>query len=77
MLTTLAGNILTQAGLWILLMLIWQPYWPIFLVAEVVIWIVEGLLMALPANHLTLVEAMRLSLWMNLVSFGVGLVLPV
>lgn len=75
----LAGNILTQAGLWALLFLIsvWR-YWAILLTAEMGIWAVEGLLLAfIPANRLSLCEALRLSLWMNLISFGVGLTLPV
>ena len=78
LLTTLVGNILTQAGLWALLLLIWRPYWLILLTAEVGIWVIEGLLLAvLPANRLLLAEAMQLSLWMNLASFGVGLALPI
>jgi hypothetical protein len=78
LLTGLLGNVLTQVGLWALLFLAARPYWPILLSAEVGIWAVEGLLLALiPANHLALPEALRLSLWMNLISFGVGLVLPV
>ena len=53
-------------------------HWMILLTAEVGIWAVEGLLLAIiPANRLALREALRLSLWMNLISFGVGLALPV
>lgn len=79
LLTSLAGNILTQAGLWtLLLMIAVRRYWAILLTAEVGIWAVEGLLLAvIPTNHLSLREALRLSLWMNLISFGVGLMLPV
>jgi hypothetical protein len=77
-LTGLAGNLLTQAGLWALLLLVVRPYWLVLLTAEVGIWAVEGLLLAvIPTNNLTLPEALRLSLWMNLFSFGVGLALPV
>ena len=79
LLTSLAGNILTQAGLWALLLLIpVRLYWPILLTAEVGIWSVEGFLLAvIPANRLTLRQAFQLSLGMNLISFGVGLALPV
>lgn len=79
LLTSLAGNILTQAGLWALLLLIAvRLYWAVLLAAEVGIWAVEGLLLAaMPANRLTPRAALRLSLWMNLISFGVGLALPV
>ena len=79
LLTGLAGNILTQAGLWALLLLLAvRRYWAILLTAEVGIWAVEGLLLAvIPANRLPLREALRLSLWMNLISFGIGLTLPV
>jgi hypothetical protein len=79
LLTGLAGNILTQAGLWALLLLIpVRTYWAILLTAEVGIWALEGLLLAvIPANRLTLRAALSLSLWMNLISFGVGLALPV
>jgi len=79
LLTGLAGNVLTQAGLWALLLLIAvRPYWAILLIAEVGIWALEGLLLAvIPANRLTLREALRLSLWLNLISFGSGLALPV
>lgn len=74
----LAGNILTQTGLWALLLIAVRRYWAILLTAEVGIWAVEGLLLAfIPANRLPLCEALRLSLWMNLISFGVGLTLPV
>ena len=76
--TGVAGNILTQTGLWALLLIAAQHYWTVLLTAEVGIWAVEGLLLALiPTNRLPLREALRLSLWMNLVSFGIGLMLPV
>lgn len=79
LLTGLAGNILTQAGLWALLLLIAvRHYWAILLTTEMGIWAVEGLLLAvIPANRLSLYAALRLSLWMNLISFGIGLTLPV
>ena len=79
LLTGLAGNILTQAGLWALLLLIAvRHYWTILLTAEVGIWAMESLLLAvIPANRLSPFEALRLSLWMNLISFGIGLMLPV
>ena len=77
-LTGLAANVLTQGLLWSLLWLLVRPYWVILLAAEVGIWFLESLLLAaLPSNRLRLGEAMRLSLWMNLVSFGAGLFLPV
>ncbi len=78
LLTVLAANLLTQAALWALLWLLARPYWVILLFAEVGIWLVEGaLLAAIPANRLRPTEALRLSLWINLASFGAGLLLPV
>lgn len=79
LLTALAGNLLTQTALWTLLLLIAvQHYWLTLLIAEGVIWLTEGALLALvPTNRLRLHDALRLSLWMNLISFGVGLTLPV
>ncbi len=76
-LTGLAANLLTQLALWAALGLLVRPYWAILLPAEIAIWLVEGLILAAPpCNHLRLAEALRLSLWMNLVSFGVGLMMP-
>jgi hypothetical protein len=78
LLTGLAGNNLTQAALWTLLFFLSRPYWPVLLSAELVIWLVEAaILAAVPSNRLTPAEAAWLSLWMNLSSFGVGLLLPV
>jgi hypothetical protein len=74
----LAGNLLTQAALWALLLLVPRPYWLVLLPAEVAIWLAEAaLLAAVPSNRLSPAEAARLSLWMNLSSFGMGLLLPV
>ena len=78
LLTALIANVLTQTALWVLLWFLVRPYWMVLLVAEIGIWAIESLvLQALPSNQLRLAEAMRLSLWMNLISFGLGLVLPV
>lgn len=48
------------------------------LIAEFLIWIVESLMLyAVPANQLALKSAIFLSLKMNLMSFALGLFLPI
>ena len=77
LLTGLCGNLITQALLWIVLSIFFQHYLAALLIAELLIWIMEGLLLHLvPTNQLRFTGAMFLSLTMNLVSFGVGWFLP-
>ncbi len=75
--TGLCVNVLTQMGLWMVLTLFPRPYFPVLLCAEILVFAAEGAwLAAFPSNRLTLGEAWRLSLLRNLVSFAVGLLLP-
>ena len=76
--TSLLANLITQSLLWMALSTFFQQYLITLLIAEILIWIVEGLLFyAIPANHLDLKRAFLLSLGLNLVSFVPGLFLPV
>lgn len=78
LLTSVLGNVITQSLLWIALGVFFQHYLATLLVAEILIWILEGLLLAsIKANCLRLTEALLLSLLMNVTSFGLGWFLPV
>ena len=78
LLTSICGNLITQSFLWIVLNLFFQTYLVTLLLAEILIWIVESLLLySIPANHLSFKQAALLSLGMNLSSFVLGLFLPV
>lgn len=71
-------NLLTQACLWLTLLMFDEPYLAVLMVAEVFIWLAEGVLLSwLAGEWLSLRAAMALSAGMNLTSFGVGLLLPV
>jgi hypothetical protein len=60
------------------LLTFWRHYVLALLLSEVGVWAVETLILTnVRSNMLTLGEAARLSLAMNLTSFGIGLVLPV
>lgn len=77
LITGLCVNVLTQAGLWGILMLFPRPYLPILIGAEILILFVEGLwLAAFPGNRVNISEALRLSLLRNLASFGTGWFIP-
>jgi hypothetical protein len=76
--TSVVANLITQSMLWIVLNLFFQHYLVALLIAEVLIWMIESLLLyRFPANQLGLPEAVLLSLLMNLASFVVGWFLPV
>lgn len=78
LLTSIVANLVTQAGLWIALCLLFQHYLAVLLVSEVLIWASESLMLwSVSANRLSLREAMWLSLLMNGTSFGLGCWLPV
>ena len=71
-------NLLTQSLLWIVVNLFFRQYLITLIVAEFLIWILEGsLLYFVRANRLRFREALLLSLGMNLASFGIGWFLPV
>lgn len=77
-LTASLANLLTQALLWLALTTFYRAYLPTLLLAEAGIWLLEAALLRLvPANRLAWDEALRLSLGMNLFSFGLGWLLPV
>lgn len=78
LLSSICINILTQSLLWLGLNLFFQHYIAALIIAEVLIWGVEGsLLYAIPANQLQVKDAILLSLIMNLMSFGLGWFLPI
>lgn len=78
LLTASLANLLTQSLLWLALIVFYRAYLPTLFLAEVGIWLLEGLaLRIIPANRLSWREALILSLGMNLASFGVGWFLPV
>lgn len=69
---------MTQSLLWIGLSVFFQNYLSTLIVAEILIWGLEGLILSFnPANQLRLTEALLLSLAMNVTSFGLGWFLPV
>jgi hypothetical protein len=64
--------------LWIALNLFFQNYLVTLFLSEILIWIAESLLLySIPANQLSIKEAILLSLEMNLTSFTLGWFLPV
>ena len=76
--TSICGNLMTQSLLWIVLHLFPQHYLVVLFTAEILIWILEGLLFySIPANQLHLTEAILLSLSINTASFVPGWFLPV
>jgi hypothetical protein len=76
--TSVAGNLLTQFMLWMILTIFYRHYLASFIIAEILVWAIESLLFyAIPSNQLKLVEAILLSLGINLTSLGLGLFLPV
>jgi hypothetical protein len=76
--TSVIANILTQSMLWVVLTVFYQYYAAALWITEVLIWLVESFLLSFPPkNQLKLSDALRISLVMNLVSFGVGWFLPV
>lgn len=78
LLTASLANLLTQPLLWLALTTFYRAYLPTLFLAEAGIWLIEaGILRLVPANRLAWGEALRLSLGMNLVSFGIGWLLPV
>ena len=71
-------NIFTQITLWVALRIFFSYYLIALIVAEVLIWLVESVLLhRLSRESLSLSNAVFLSLYMNLASFGIGWFLPV
>jgi hypothetical protein len=76
--TSICGNLITQSLLWIVLNLFFQYYLVTLLIAEILIWVIETVLLyAITVNQLSFKEATFLSLGMNALSFAVGWFLPV
>jgi hypothetical protein len=70
-------NIFTQTNLWVALRIFFRYYLIALIVAEVLIWLVESVLIhRLSRGQLSLSNAGFLSLCMNLASFGIGWFLP-
>ena len=78
LITSICINILTQSLLWLGLNLFFRQYLLALMVAEVLIWGIESVLLyGVASNRLQLREAVLLSLSMNLISFVIGWFLPV
>lgn len=78
LITSVLANLITQSLLWIALNIFFQHYMVTLLIAEILIWLIEGLLFYVSGlNRLNAKESLLLSLAMNLSSFGVGLLLPI
>ena len=78
LLTSVSANFITQFLLWIALNLFFQYYLATLLIAEVLIWLIEGVLFhSLRLNRLAVGESLFLSLITNLSSFGLGWLLPI
>ena len=78
LLSSLLGNFLTQSLLWMALLVLFEHYLIVLVVAEFLIWLIEGaVLYYYPWNHFSWREALGLSLVMNLASFGIGWFLPI
>jgi len=76
--TSIWVNIITQSLLWVVLNLSFQHYLITLLIAEILIWMIESVLLwFLPANRLRFADAVFLSLSMNLSSFALGWFLPI
>lgn len=76
--TSVFINLITQSLLWIVLNFFFSNYLVALLVAEILIWLIESLaLYSIPANQLKLIDAISLSLGMNLLSLTLGWFLPV
>jgi len=75
--TSIWANLITQSFLWVVLSLFFQHYIITLLIAEIIIWMIESLLLyRFSANQLRLQEAVLISLLMNLASFALGWFLP-
>lgn len=78
LLTSICANLITQSFLWIVLIIFFHYYLVALVIAEILIWMAESVLLySVSANHLHFAEAAALSLGMNLMSFALGLFLPI
>jgi hypothetical protein len=75
--TSIFANLITQILLWIVLNVFFRHYLTTLVIAEILIWIMESILLySIPANRLRFTGALLLSLNMNLASFALGWFLP-
>jgi len=73
LITGIFANLLTQSFLWVVLNFFFSYYLTTLLLAEILIWMIESLLLySVPANRLRFNDAILLSLSMNLGSFALG-----
>ena len=78
LLTSFIGNVITQSFLWIILLSFFRHYLIALVFAELVVWGIESLILYIvPANKLASMEAILLSLGMNIASLALGWLLPV
>jgi hypothetical protein len=78
LLTSIVANLITQSLLWVVLNIFFQKYLVALFIAEVLIWLMEGLLLSyVPANKLPFKDAILLAFLMNVASFALGWLLPV
>jgi hypothetical protein len=76
--TSICANFITQFLLWGVLKFFFEHYLIALLISEIFIWIAESLaLYYVRANQLRFTDAVFLSLGMNIVSFGLGWILPI
>ena len=76
--TSILGNLVTQSLLWIVLLISFRHYVGTLIVAEILAWLIESLLLYfVSANRLNFREAVFLSLGMNLASLALGWFMPV
>ena len=75
LITSIIANLITQSLLWILLNLFFDHYLVTLLIAEILIWLIESILLyAIPANRLRFTEAVLLSLSIESGEFCAGMV---
>ena len=76
--TSVIANLITQSLLWIVLNLFFQHYLVTLIIAEIIIWMIESVLLyGFRFNQLSAKESLFLSLMMNLSSFALGWLLPI
>ena len=75
--TSVCLNLITQSLFWIVLNLSFRSYLLTLFIAELLIWMVESILLySVSINRLRLIDAILLSLSMNLASLMLGWFLP-
>lgn len=76
--TSIISNLITQFFLWIVLGIFFRNYLIVLSIAEILIWLIEGVMLYyVRATRLAITEAVLLSVLMNLASLTTGWYLPV